>query len=201
MISENPTASTSVNVGSAVNLVISSGPAQVSVPNVVGDTQAAATSAITGVGLVVGTVTTASSSTVASGDVISESPVAGTGVNIGSAVNLVISTGASSTGPASVQVNLSAQVVPWAGSVTVTPVALDGQGNPINNPSLQFTISVTAVGATSGNAPVVSGDTITFPKLNKQLINAHPTLDPNGLWADTNPSDPNYGKQTAVSTW
>ena len=62
-------------------------------PNVLGDTQAVATSAITGVGLVVGTVTTASSSTVASGDVISESPAAGTGVNVGSAVNLVISSG------------------------------------------------------------------------------------------------------------
>jgi beta-lactam-binding protein with PASTA domain len=196
VISESPAAGTSVNVGSAVNVVISSGPAQVSVPNVVGDTQASATSAITGVGLVVGTVTTASSTTVASGDVISESPAAGAGVNIGSAVNLVISTGASSTGPASVQVNLSAQVVAWAGSVTVNPVALDGHGNPINNPSLQFTITVTPVGATSGNAPLVAGDTITFPKLNKQLINAHPTLDPNGVWADTNPSDPNYGKQT-----
>ncbi|MGD1062685.1 MAG: SBBP repeat-containing protein, partial [Terracidiphilus sp.] len=66
---------------------------QVSVPNVVGDTQAVATTAITGAGLVVGTVTTASSPTVASGSVISESPVAGTSVNSGSAVNLVVSTG------------------------------------------------------------------------------------------------------------
>jgi hypothetical protein len=66
---------------------------QVATPNVVGDTQAAATTAITGAGLVVGTVTTASSSTVASGNVISESPSAGTSVNSGSAVNLVVSTG------------------------------------------------------------------------------------------------------------
>ena len=65
--------------------------AQVSVPNVVGDTQAAATTAITGAGLVVGTVTTASSTTVPPGDVISESPVAGTMVAHGSAVNLVVS--------------------------------------------------------------------------------------------------------------
>jgi beta-lactam-binding protein with PASTA domain len=63
------------------------------VPNVVGDTQAAATTAITGAGLVVGTVTSASSSTVPSGDVISQSPAAGTSVAPGSAVNLVISTG------------------------------------------------------------------------------------------------------------
>jgi hypothetical protein len=64
---------------------------QVSVPNVVNDTQTAATTAITGAGLVVGTVTTASSTTVPIGDVISESPVAGTMVAAGSAVNLVVS--------------------------------------------------------------------------------------------------------------
>jgi RHS repeat-associated protein len=64
--------------------------AQVAVPNVVGQTQTAATAAITGAGLVVGTVTQQSSSTVAAGSVISESPTAGTLVNVGSVVNLVI---------------------------------------------------------------------------------------------------------------
>src|SRR4029077_4594807 len=80
-------------VGSAVNLVVSTGPAPVAVPNVVGQTQAAATTAITGAGLVVGTVTTASSPTVPSGSVISPSPGAGTAAAVGSAVNLVVSTG------------------------------------------------------------------------------------------------------------
>ena len=70
---------------------------QVAVPNVVGFTQAAATTAITGAGLVVGTVTTATSATVPSGNVISESPVAGTLVVTGSAVNLVVSTGPGGT--------------------------------------------------------------------------------------------------------
>jgi subtilase family serine protease len=93
VISENPIAGTSVNTGSAVNLVVSTGPAPVTVPNVVGDTQAAASTAIAGAGLVVGTVTTANSSTVPSGDVISENPSAGTSVNSGSAVNLIVSTG------------------------------------------------------------------------------------------------------------
>ena len=46
----------------------------VAVPNVVGLTQAAATTSITGTGLTVGTVTTASSATVQTGSVISESP-------------------------------------------------------------------------------------------------------------------------------
>jgi beta-lactam-binding protein with PASTA domain len=93
VISQSPASGTSVNSGSAVNLVISSGPPPVTVPNVVGDTQAAATTAITGTGLVVGTVTTQFSSTIAAGKVISQSPVSGTSVSLGSAVNLVISSG------------------------------------------------------------------------------------------------------------
>jgi hypothetical protein len=82
VITESPVAGTPVNVGSAVNLTVSSGPARVSVPDVVGMTQAAAIkTAITGHGLVrrkriqLGTVTTQSSSTVAAGDVISQSPI------------------------------------------------------------------------------------------------------------------------------
>lgn len=70
----------------------------VSVPNTVGLTQAAATTAIAGAGLAVGAVTQQSSSTVASGYIISESPAAGTDVASGSAVSLVVSTGGSSGG-------------------------------------------------------------------------------------------------------
>jgi PASTA domain-containing protein len=71
----------------------SGGSVSVSVPNVVGDTQAAASTAITGAGLTVGTVTTQSSSTVTSGDVISENPAASSTVTKGSAVALVVSSG------------------------------------------------------------------------------------------------------------
>ena len=66
---------------------------QVSVPNVLGMTQAAATTAVTSAGLVVGTVTSTRSATVPAGRVISESPTAGTNVAAGSAVNLVVSSG------------------------------------------------------------------------------------------------------------
>ena len=93
VISESPAAGTSVTQGSTVNLVVSIGPVMVSVPNVVGQTQAAAGTALTSAGLATGTVTTASSSTIASGSVISESPTAGTSVAQGSAVSLVVSSG------------------------------------------------------------------------------------------------------------
>jgi hypothetical protein len=76
-----------------VNLVVSTGSPQVAVPNVVSQTQAAATTAITGAGLIVGTVTSASSTTVPAGSVVSQTPTAGTPIAVGSAVNLVVSTG------------------------------------------------------------------------------------------------------------
>jgi len=93
VISQNPAASVSVASGSDVSLVVSSGPAMVAVPNVVGDAKAAATTAITGAGLTVGAVTQQASGAVASGDVISENPAAGTSVATSSSVALVISTG------------------------------------------------------------------------------------------------------------
>ncbi len=71
----------------------SGGASTVAVPNVIGQMQSTATTPITGAGLVLGTVATASSSTVPSGSVISENPAAGTQVNVGSAVNLLVSTG------------------------------------------------------------------------------------------------------------
>ncbi len=68
-------------------------PSTTTVPNVVGQTQAAAATAITGAGLVVGTVTQAYSDTVAAGFVISQEPAGETIVLIGSAVDITISLG------------------------------------------------------------------------------------------------------------
>jgi Dockerin type I domain/PASTA domain/Divergent InlB B-repeat domain len=63
------------------------------VPDVVGDAVGAATSAITGAGLTIGTQTLATSYQVPAGRVVSESPAAGTLVAPGAAVNLVVSSG------------------------------------------------------------------------------------------------------------
>ncbi len=63
------------------------------VPDVVGQTQANATAAITGAGLAVGAVTTQGSAVVAAGSVISQSPAAGASVAGGSNVDLVVSSG------------------------------------------------------------------------------------------------------------
>jgi hypothetical protein len=93
VISQNPAAGTQITVGSAVALVVSTGPPTVAVPNVVAQTQSAATTAITSAGLTVGTITTAASTTVPAGSVISQNPSAGTQVLLGTAVALVVSSG------------------------------------------------------------------------------------------------------------
>ena len=93
VISQNPAAGTLLSPGSAVALVVSSGPPSVQVPSVVGLPQAAATTAIVNSGLTLGSLTSASSTTVPVGSVISQDPVAGTPVPSGSLVNLVVSSG------------------------------------------------------------------------------------------------------------
>jgi beta-lactam-binding protein with PASTA domain len=100
VIGQDPEAGKREKRHTRVDLVVSKGPPKtgVTVPNVVGLTQTAASTAITGAGLTVGTVTTQSSATVAAGLVISESPVSGTSVASGSAVNFVVSSGTVTTG-------------------------------------------------------------------------------------------------------
>jgi len=96
VISQSPPGGELVALGSAVNLLYSTGggmPQIRTVPDVVGMTQAEATSAITSVGLTVGTVTTGSSATVPAGRVFFQNPYAGMSVALPSSVDLAISTG------------------------------------------------------------------------------------------------------------
>ena len=91
VMTQSPALGTELPAGSAVDLTLSSG---ITVPNVVGQTQAAATASIASVaGLVMGAVTTASSTTVAAGLVISQSPAAQANVSGGTSVSIVVSTG------------------------------------------------------------------------------------------------------------
>jgi hypothetical protein len=98
VITQDPVAGATVPSGTAVGLIVSSGAPKVATPNVVGDTQSAATADLTGAGLKLGSVTMQSSTTVAPGKVISESPGAGTSIAAGSAVGLVVSSGVTFSG-------------------------------------------------------------------------------------------------------
>jgi serine/threonine-protein kinase len=89
VISTNPGAFASVPVGTAVDMSVSSGKPQVSVPDVTGQSESSARSKLQGAGFTVQT-TTQTSSSVKAGSVISQNPAGGTQVASGSTVSLVI---------------------------------------------------------------------------------------------------------------
>ena len=93
VISQNPAAGASVPPGTAVALTVSSGPALVNVPSVVGMTQANAETMLTGQGLVLGSLLSQYSNVIVAGSVVSQSPPASTAVAPGTAVNMIISLG------------------------------------------------------------------------------------------------------------
>jgi beta-lactam-binding protein with PASTA domain len=130
VISQNPLAGASVAPGSAVALVISLGPANVTVPNVVGQTQVLATPAITVLGLTVST-TSANSATVAVGSVISQNPLAGASVAPGTAVALVIS-----LGPANVTVPDVVNQTQAAATAAITGLGLTAGISTANSPTI-----------------------------------------------------------------
>jgi beta-lactam-binding protein with PASTA domain len=91
VIETDPPAGESVRRGSEVTLIVSSGPGQVAVPPVVGQTQSAAEQQLSARGLE--SSATEEASDRPAGEVISQSPDAGTKVDPGSTVELVVSTG------------------------------------------------------------------------------------------------------------
>ncbi len=94
-VNDTQEAKTAISVvASMTDLIAALAPGgdEVAVPNVVGQTEADATSAITGGGLVAGT-SEAADETVPAGSVIAQDPEADTMVAVGSTVNIVVSTG------------------------------------------------------------------------------------------------------------
>lgn len=91
VMSQSPTSGQKASKGSAIAYVVSLGASNVSVPNVVGYTEAGAKSAIESAGLVFKKTTQASSE--AAGTVISVNPSAGSSVKPGSSVTVVVSSG------------------------------------------------------------------------------------------------------------
>jgi beta-lactam-binding protein with PASTA domain len=90
VIGTEPPAGTELQVGSPVSVLVSSGPAQVRVPDVSGDSLSGAEAALTAVGLAVGTVTQQVSAGQAAGSVLAQSPAAGSSVRTGAKVNLTV---------------------------------------------------------------------------------------------------------------
>jgi eukaryotic-like serine/threonine-protein kinase len=90
VISTEPSADTEAQAGSPVTVLVSSGPAQVRVPEVTGQSEAEAKASLRAAGLEPGTVTKQEAAGSAAGTVLSQSPAAGSSVNSGQQVNLVV---------------------------------------------------------------------------------------------------------------
>ncbi len=137
----SPPAGTGLSYGATVNLILSTGPCQVPVPN------AANCNDVTAAGLVCSTSTTCSN-TVPAGGVISQLPAPGTLVPPGSTVQLVLSSGA------------CAEQLPTPQNVQASDVVLTSVTNPLLNHNLNDRIRVTwnaVPNATSYN--IYSSDT------------------------------------------
>jgi beta-lactam-binding protein with PASTA domain/tRNA A-37 threonylcarbamoyl transferase component Bud32 len=92
VMSQDPKAGDDAAQGATVNLVVSSGKEQVTIPDEAGKDEAAAANDLGRVGLQTST-TQQPSTTVPSGKVISTNPAAGTQVDKGSSVTLIVSSG------------------------------------------------------------------------------------------------------------
>lgn len=99
-------------------------------------------------------------------------------------------------GPSSMEISLSEPIVAPDGSVSVTPVVRDANGVVLDNGPFQFSVTVAPVGTAIGREPVVDGLNVSFPRLAKRLLNQDVAIDPEGLYADGDPTDPNYGKES-----
>jgi beta-lactam-binding protein with PASTA domain/tRNA A-37 threonylcarbamoyl transferase component Bud32 len=86
----SPPAGSSVPKGSTVTVYVSTGPAQVSVPSVTGDSQAAAEAAISAAGLTPSATSTPVSSPSQDGVVQSQNPSAGASVDAGATVQIAV---------------------------------------------------------------------------------------------------------------
>jgi serine/threonine-protein kinase len=90
VISTDPSAGIVVQIGSPVTVFVSSGPAQVHVPDLTGQSQQAAEAALTTAGLAVGAITPQVSASQTPGTVLSQSPAAPASLPAGGKVNLVV---------------------------------------------------------------------------------------------------------------
>jgi len=117
----NPNANTTANEGTKVTIYVSKGENLVTVPSVIGQTEADAKNTITKAGLTVGTISYESSGDYSKGMVMKQSPTDGNQVANGSNVAIVISSGKKSTQKLTIDLSEYIQTTP-AKSVKVRVV-------------------------------------------------------------------------------
>lgn len=174
VIRQDPVAGSSVKAGDTVTYYLSKGPEQVTVPNVVGDTEQEALTTLTDKDLDLKVnVQNDYSATVEKGYVISTSPAANTEVDKGSSITIVVSSGAEPKKPITVPdvvgqsyasakrtlENLGFVVSLRSGSERGTVTSQSVTGSAVEGTTIQLTCETTGSSGTDGSAGNNNGDT------------------------------------------
>jgi eukaryotic-like serine/threonine-protein kinase len=147
-----PAASARVRKGSTIELIPSAGPRMISVPQVSGQTLAAAQAALRQAGLIPGTVTSQVSATITAGVVISTNPGAGTSWPQNKPVTILVSGGPPL--PSFIGQQVSA-VQAWA---QANGISLNQQPAPVSSTQPQGTITSQSP---APNTPMTKGEVVT----------------------------------------
>jgi beta-lactam-binding protein with PASTA domain/predicted Ser/Thr protein kinase len=155
VIATNPGTARSVPAGSAVTLFVSNGPPTMSVPNVTGDTQTAATAQLTRAGFNVNQ-RSQPSSTVAVGNVISQSPDSGASIAKGATVTITVA-----TAPATVTVPAVTGDPPSSAASALTAAGLNvvQTSQPVTDPAKN---GIVIHQTPRGNSTAKKGATVTI---------------------------------------
>ena len=156
VISQSPDANSKAKSGDTIKIVVSQGSEKAKVPSVVGQSQSAASSALSSAGLNVN-VTTENSDSVSSGNVISQSVEGGKYVDKGTTVTIVVSSGKKTT---YYRYN---RTLSTEGSYRLT----DANGNTLGNWNVgagqSQTISVSNISTSTGTLYTPNGsEAVTF---------------------------------------
>jgi eukaryotic-like serine/threonine-protein kinase len=121
VIATDPPAGTELQVGSPVTVLVSSGPAQVRVPDVTGQSLPAAEAALSTADLTVGVLTPQVSASQSPETVLSQSPAAATSLSAGGKVNLTVAQAPKETAIPNVVGQSEAQAAAALGSAGFAP--------------------------------------------------------------------------------
>jgi eukaryotic-like serine/threonine-protein kinase len=124
VISTDPPAGTEAQAGSAVTVLVSTGPAQTSVPDVVGQSRAAAEATLTNAKLAVGSIAQQTTGEQSPGTVLEQSPSAGASLPSGGKVDLTVAQAPTETAVPSVVGQNEAQAAAALGRAGFTPQAV-----------------------------------------------------------------------------
>jgi serine/threonine-protein kinase len=156
VISTNPSAGTEAQAGSSVTVLVSSGPAQVTVPDVIGQSRAAAEATLTNAKLTAGAITQQTSSEQSPGTVLEQSPAAGASLPAGGTVGFVVAQAPTETAVPDVVGKNEAQASAELGRAGFAPEAVS-----------QTTTDATQVGTVLRQSPLAGhkarkGATVTI---------------------------------------